>query len=206
MIPKRLLGWALLASVIGLLSEKGQARTFEGVEMPDKITVQGRELLLNGMGIRKATFLKVKVYVAGLYLAKSKSEMPVQDAEKIVNGNEMKQVLLQFTRKIPSDKLMHSWDESFAKNCKQVGGHSNPKENCDALKPFMDQLRAMMEDVKAGDRAQFTFTASGVEIAMKDHPAQQIKNSDFAKVLLLSWLGPEPPTVELKDGMLGKVP
>ena len=38
-----------------------------GVSLPDLLEVQGQQpLVLNGMGVRKATLFKVKVYAAGL--------------------------------------------------------------------------------------------------------------------------------------------
>ena len=36
--------------------------------MPESLALGDQAMTLNGMGIRKATMLKVKVYVAGLYL------------------------------------------------------------------------------------------------------------------------------------------
>ena len=37
-----------------------------GVTLPDTISVNGKTLVLNGLGLRKKAF--IKVYVAGLYL------------------------------------------------------------------------------------------------------------------------------------------
>jgi len=41
-------------------------REVAGVKMPDTVTVEGKTLKLNGMGLRKKVMFKV--YVAGLYL------------------------------------------------------------------------------------------------------------------------------------------
>jgi len=43
-----------------------------GVTFPDQISVDSRTLLLNGMGLREATILKVDVYVAALYLERNR--------------------------------------------------------------------------------------------------------------------------------------
>ena len=59
----------LVAGILGLVLLAGE---LEGVKMPDQITVGEDTLALNGMGLRikKVAFIKVKVYVAGLYLIK----------------------------------------------------------------------------------------------------------------------------------------
>jgi hypothetical protein len=44
------------------------------VSVPDSVKAGGADLVLNGLGIRKATLLKVKVYVAGLYLPEKSND------------------------------------------------------------------------------------------------------------------------------------
>ena len=44
------------------------------VKVPDSVKAGNTDLVLNGLGIRKATFVKVKVYVAGLYLPQKSGE------------------------------------------------------------------------------------------------------------------------------------
>ena len=60
--------WAMLAVLV--LTVPATARELEGVTMPDSISVDGQTLALNGMGVRikKVVFVKVKVYVGGLYV------------------------------------------------------------------------------------------------------------------------------------------
>ena len=54
---------ALLALFLALPAAAG---TLAGVTLPDKADVDGKSLVLNGMGLRKK--LVIKVYVGGLYL------------------------------------------------------------------------------------------------------------------------------------------
>ena len=66
-----LAGAALLASIAAPLP----AAECIGVSLPDRMQAPDRQpLVLNGMGVRKATLFKVKVYVAGLYLPESSSD------------------------------------------------------------------------------------------------------------------------------------
>jgi hypothetical protein len=55
---------ALAACLMACLARPVRA----GVTLPDQAMVEARTLVLNGMGLRKATWLRVKVHVAGLYL------------------------------------------------------------------------------------------------------------------------------------------
>jgi len=59
---KKLLGFISLFFTLSL-----SAATLDGISFADKVNVEGKELVLNGIGIRKATFLKIKVYYGGLY-------------------------------------------------------------------------------------------------------------------------------------------
>ena len=62
-------GMALAACLTACLAIQVRAGGRAGVTLPDQATVEGRTLILNGMGLRRATWLRVKVYVAGLDLA-----------------------------------------------------------------------------------------------------------------------------------------
>ena len=48
------------------MSGAAQARECKGVAFPDHLQVGGNDLTLNGLGMRKATFLKVNVYVTSV--------------------------------------------------------------------------------------------------------------------------------------------
>ena len=54
----------------------------QGVNFPEQMQVDGSTLTLNGLGLRQATFLKVNVYVAALYVANVSS-----DAQALLASN-----------------------------------------------------------------------------------------------------------------------
>ena len=54
--------------LIGAMWGTAQARECKGVQFPEQLHVVGNDLSLNGLGMRKATFLKVNVYVGALYV------------------------------------------------------------------------------------------------------------------------------------------
>src|SRR5262245_6919743 len=63
-------GLAFVMALLGSVIPGAPALGAEclAVKVPDSVKTGGADLVLNGLGIRKATFLEVKVYVAALYL------------------------------------------------------------------------------------------------------------------------------------------
>jgi hypothetical protein len=62
----------LLGAHLATSSLADSTQTLSGVTMPDTVTVNGTQLVLNGMALRKK--MVFKVYVAGLYLPARNSD------------------------------------------------------------------------------------------------------------------------------------
>ena len=67
----------------------------QGVQFADTADLDGQSLMLNGLGIRKATFLKVKVYVAGLYVPQTS-----KSAEDLLSKVQARRLRLVFVPQI----------------------------------------------------------------------------------------------------------
>jgi hypothetical protein len=179
----------LVATLLGL-SAPASARELAGVNMPERVSVAGKTLVLNGMGVRKATFLNVKVYVAGLYL-ESKSADPAV----VIASVQTKRLVLQFVRDVTRDQIVDAWEEGFRKN----GDKDLPR-----LRARIRQLDGWMTAFHSGDALTFTYVpGSGVEVKVKGAIAGTLPGDDFARALFSIWLGPEPPNADLKAGLLG---
>jgi len=162
-----------------------------GIKMADTVTVGGKSLTLNGMGLREATMLKVDVYVAGLYL-----ETVSSNAQKILASNETKVIVLRFKRDVDHDDIVKAWREGFEKNA------TVPIAK---LKPLIDQLDQWMPSFHKGDVLTFTLVpGQGVAVDINGRRKGVLGDDDFARSLLSIWLGPKPPTSSLKTGMLGR--
>ncbi|MGH7123758.1 MAG: chalcone isomerase family protein, partial [Stellaceae bacterium] len=83
---------AALATVVAVQAP-ASAATCRDIQFPDSVKVGNADLVLNGLGIRKATLLRVKVYVAALYLPQKSG-----DASAIVSANGRWQLVLHFVR------------------------------------------------------------------------------------------------------------
>jgi hypothetical protein len=158
--------------------------TLAGVEMPDTVTVDGTKLVLNGIGLRQAFF--VKAYVGALYL-----EQKSNDPKTVIESPQRKRVTLQFLRDINGKQIASGWADSL----RAVGG----KE------PAIAKFTSMIGDVKKGETMSFTFRpGAGVEVAVRDQINGTVPGDEFSRALLTVWFGPKPGDANLKSGMLGK--
>ncbi len=160
-----------------------------GVAMPDAVTVNGQVLSLNGMGLRAATFLKVKVYVAGLYLP-GKSE----EASAIIGSTQPWQLVLNFVREVDTADINKAWREGFEKNA---------GDQLTALQDRIARLEGYMQDFREGSTLTFSHVpGKGTEIIVDGKARGIIEGSDFGAALISIWLG-DPPNTGLKEGLLG---
>lgn len=165
------------------------AAALAGVTMPDTVAVSGKTLRLNGLGLRTKVFFKI--YVAGLYL-----ENPTRDAAQAIAADEGKRVAMHFLYKnVTKKQLVEAWDEGFAQNAGPVGAD---------VKAGIATLDSWMGDVAAGQEIVFTYEpGTGTTVEFAGQKKGVIPGADFMRALWKVWLGPHPPTSDLKRGMLG---
>lgn len=181
---------ATFALVAALLAGSAVAGELAGVTLPDQATVAGKTLVLNGLGLREATAFMVDVYVAGLYL-----EAKSSDTSTIVEAGRTKQLVMKFVRSVGKEKLAEAWTEGFQKNA---------GDQASAVADGLAKLNAAMADVKKGDVVALTYVPdTGTTVTVKGHDAVTIPGADFQRVLFSIWLGPDPPNVPLREGLLG---
>lgn len=163
--------------------------TLDGIPLPETATVGEKALNLNGMGTRKATFLKIKVYVMGLYL-----EEKSQDGPAIAASDQAKRIVMHFVRGVAESDLQDAWQEGFEKNTTSL----------DAIKNQVHQFHEMQASMEEGEQIVIDFLDDTVTVSVKGEVAGTITGREFQEALLLIWLGPEPPNEDLKQGVLGK--
>ncbi len=180
------------AGVAGLLvlAEPTFGAECIGVTVPDSTKVAGADLVLNGLGIRKATLLKVKVYVAGLYLPQKSN-----DPGHILSSATPWQLSLHFVRDVDESDMRDAFDEGFEKAAGDKG---------QALKERIETLKSELVDFKEGHNLSFTNDpVKGVIVDVNGAVGKEIQGTDFAEALLSIWIGNDPPNGEIKTGLLG---
>lgn len=185
-------GARLVASILVVAALGGPASAAEcaGVSFPDRAVVDGSSLTLNGLGLRLATMLKVKVYVAALYVAN-----PAKDARTILDAKTAKQLILRFVRDVDARDIAAAW---------QAGFESNAKPQLVVLQERIRRLQAWMPDLKTGQDLTFTSKpGAGILVEANGRKQGTLEGEDFAKAFLSIWLGNHPANPGLKAGLLG---
>jgi hypothetical protein len=179
----------LLAAV--LAAPAAEAASLAGVTMPDSTSVSGKTLRLNGLGLRTKVFFKI--YVAGLYL-----ENPTREAAKAISSDETKRVVMHFLyKKVTSKQLVEAWEEGFRDN---AGAPSA------SLKADLSRFESWMGDIVAGQEIVLSYEpGKGTTVDFAGQEKGTIRGAEFMRALWSVWLGPHPPTSDLKRGMLGEM-
>lgn len=192
MQPKsiRPLALALAALVICAAAPPLSAKELSGVTMPDTQTVGGKTLKLNGMGVRKKAIFKV--YVGGLYL-----ENPSKDAAAILAADAPRVLRMHFVRSVEKEKLVEGFREGF---------EANAKSALTSQKAGIDKFLASVADVKDGSVHSYVYEpGAGITVL---HGAQEVAKieggKELADAVFSIWLGPKPPSEDLKKGLLGQ--
>jgi Chalcone isomerase-like len=180
------LGAAAVAAVL-LVSASALARDLAGVTLPDTLKAGEKTLKLNGLGLRqKAIF---KVYVGALYL-----EVPSKDADMILASDQPKAIRMHFLRDLSKAQLVEAFQEGFEANAKGKA----------AEKAAFDQMLALVTEVKEGGTLTFAYLpGKGTTLSAGDKELGVFAGKGFADAVFAIWLGPKPPSDDLKKGMLG---
>src|SRR5690349_22611822 len=124
---------AILALFLALPAAAG---TLAGVTLPDKADVDGKSLVLNGMGLRKK--FVVEVYVGGLYLPQKE-----KSAAKVLGADVPRRMVLHFIYDVSKDQMCEAWHEGLEAN--------SPNASAEVKKSF-NTLCAWMDGVGEGQK------------------------------------------------------
>lgn len=173
----------LLAS----LSTPSSAAALAGVTLPDTATVGGAPLVLNGLGLREKLY--VDVYVGGLYLP-----VKTTNAQTAIDQDVAKRIQMTFIySKVTREDMSTTFKEGLAK-----------LSNATALQAQFTQLDGMMQDVAAGQVVTIDYVpGTGTTFTFNGTKKGTIAGVDFMRAIWTIYLGPNPPTSNLKKGMLG---
>ena len=165
------------------------AGSLAGVTLPDTEEAGGKTLVLNGMGIR--TKYMVKVYVAGLYLEQKSS-----DPNAIMKSDTPKRIVMHFVHGASKSQMADAFSDGF---------NDNAPDAVKTMKPDIDKLIGALDAINSGDEMVFTYVpGTGSTLAINGKDKVTIAGQPFAQALLSVWLGPKPPTADVKKGMLGQ--
>lgn len=179
-----------LLALATLLSLNLYAAEKAGITVPDTMTIAGKEIKLNGVGVRRATFLRIKVYVGALYLEKKTNKV-----EEILSSPYPKHLSMSFIRDVDKEDLQKAWLEGLEAAIKKA-------DRAPLMKSF-NEFNSHMVDIKKGQSILITFQKEGVEVTVAGTKKPLIKDSNFSRALLSIWFL-NARDEELRDELMGK--
>jgi len=187
---KTLLAGAFLACAF---SQGAMAAEVSGIKFSETTKVGGKELLLNGLGVR--TKVIFKVYAAGLYMPEK-----MTSTEEIFKADGPRRVQLVMMREVTS--------EEFGNNF--VNGINNNSTNAERTK-FITQVTkfgemfALLESLKKGDVLDLDWVpATGTTCYLNGKRiGETVQGLDFYNAVMKIWLGEKPADASLKPKLLG---
>lgn len=171
----------------GLAAPAGAVRILT-TDVPEKIDVGGQSLMLNGAGVRVATILKVKVYVASFY-----APAPLVTPDEVMASKGPFRFDFVFQRAFDAKDVQDAWVWQF----KESNEHFYPDFEKDkaafvagfgALKKFgVETVEMVGDETRVIDQGRQTAV---------------IKGRDFQKAFLSLWFGGKSVMPTLKTAFL----
>ena len=165
--------------------------TDEGLTFPKTVqTADNISLQLNGIGYRKVTIFKIRVYAAALYLPSIS-----KNSETILNRMTHRRLFIRFMHDVSSDDMQDAFVSNFLDN--NEGTEYESKINS-----FAKNLPAVVE----GDSLQLDWSPQGIVAQINGKIVANDSNTKFGDAVLRIWLGTSPPNGSLQRDMLSAHP
>lgn len=180
-----------LAAVFAAQAPSAHAAEVAGVPVAESVLVAGKELVLNGAGIRSKLF--IKVYVGALYLGHKTGSVA-----QVLEGPAPQRISLRLLRDLDAATLQEALDDGLRNNLSAA--------ELAAQAASAEQLASLMKGigkVREGDTVTLDLLADGVTVLLNGNPRGKVASADFGKSLLRVWLGDKPADAGLKKALLG---
>jgi hypothetical protein len=192
LVVKGMMAGALLAAAVSLPAQASV--DVNGYKFEDTAKVAGKDLKLNGAGMR--TKLIIKVYAAGLYLPEKKAA-----TADILKLEGPRRVTLQMARDISSEDFGKAFMDGINENIDKA-----EKQRIVAQIGKMGELFASVDGLKKGDVLHLDWipgTGTQAELNGKKL-GEPIPDLNFYNAILRIWLGDKPVDRSLKPALLGE--
>lgn len=189
-LTRWLTGLTLSLSLAGM----AQAAEVAGVKVDESVKVAGKELKLNGAGLR--TRIVVKVYVLALYLS-DKKDAPAA----VFDAAGPRRFVLTMMREVTGDELGQAFLAGITANTDKAERSKFVNQLAQFGEAFVNIPQAKKGDTVTVDWVPDTGTVmffNGKQIG------EPMKDIGFYNAVLKIWLGDKPVDSSLKPALLGK--
>lgn len=166
------------------------ARTGPKKLFPVRIDDGSRKLHINGWGLCEWGIFGVDLYHCALHV-----ESTSRDAKTLLKRDQAYNIHLHFERDLTRDQMKKAYRTSIEANTgKQIGKY----------RARLNQLLAVMPAVEERDNLHFRYVPNkGMTMSLNGKALRTIPGSDWGTMFLRLYVGPKPPTKDLRKGLLG---
>lgn len=183
---------ACVALLSLLILPVASAKTIEGVQVPETKTVSGKNLKLNGAGLRTVKLgpVPVKVYVAAFYAPNALS------SEKAVMGSKGPlRFDFTFLRGVNQGQVKEAWNAQFRASASYSYGNL-AADQAKFISFFGPLKKGGVESVEIDGNVTRVYDGGTLK--------GEIAGKDFQKAFLSLWFGSKAVMPELKSALLGQ--
>lgn len=161
----------------------------DGVIVPGTAMVADEELVLNGVGTRRAFFRNF--YVGALYLPE-----PMREAAEIITLHPRNRIALHFIRDVSESRMLDAIQDGFADN--------TGAEEMEELADKIAQFRELLPEPREGDRIYFDWDPErGTVVSVNREERGVVAGEAFNRAVMRIFLGENPADNDVREGMLG---
>jgi hypothetical protein len=182
----------LAAAALSPATAAPQSTEVAGVRLADRISVAGRDLVLNGAGLRR--FLHMGIYVAALYLPERR-----HDTHEILNRDIPRSLQLVLLRDVSTEQNLDALKDGLIAN----NSPSEMEGIQTQVEIFLSYIKVLRE-VPAGTAIQLNYVPGmGTLVSVNGRSLGSVVGEAFNRAMLRIWLGEDPAQASLKRALLG---
>jgi len=169
-----------------------RALEIQGVNVPSTMPLGGRNLVLNGAGLRTFSLLgiPIRIYVASFYAPE-----PLRDSASVEGSPGPLLFNFTFLRSVSQSDVTRAWSSQFA----QSVSYTYPGYDRDR-----DAFISMFGSLSSGGIEQVQFVGTNTMIIDQGVSKGVIAGRNFQKSFLSLWFGSNPVAPDLKSALLGR--
>jgi Chalcone isomerase-like len=163
------------------------------VELPDTWLHEKETLVLNGAGMREYGFLRIAVYAGALYLPKRET-----NANAVLEAMTPRVIHMKMLRNVSREDSVKAWTHYLEANCTLPC-----VKDSEPFKASLQIFERLVPDTQAGDTQTFVFKNGTAEWLRNGITLGDIRDVNFTRAWLASWIGSVPTTKNLRGALLG---
>ncbi|MCI5073285.1 chalcone isomerase family protein [bacterium] len=156
---------------------------------PETLTIEQQSLIKIGQGKRK--YYWASVYEAALYGHK---QLKPVSTSKLLKQAYPVLIRLKYNHKVDLKATQEAWLKSIESNCQTF---------CDGIKDSQKKFIMQVQAIEKSEVHDYQFLKTGLKIFKNKKLWIDMDDPIFSQVILLTFIGENPPTKQLKKALLG---